>query len=154
MEVADGFQAEGKGLRSFQAGEDQEIVALPDPAVFLINGADLPGDGEIGAALLAVGAVGQAELRAEAVEAVSGGDQLFLELLAPGGVGEVSGAQDGNALAAGPEVQGFGGAVPAGGPGVAGVDVQVGEKHGAAPFVGVFFYHTAFSGELQEVKSI
>ena len=127
---------------------------LSNLAVFLINGADFSGDDKIRAAGFTAGALGQAKLRTKTVQPVFGGDQLLPELLPPGGVGEISGAQDGNSLPAGPKLQHFRNTVPAGSPGVAGVNVQVGKNHDAAPFIGVFFYHTAFFGHLQEVKSM
>ena len=60
-------------------------------------------------------------------------EELLLQLLPPGGVGEVPGAHQSDALFPGPQVQVGQVAVPAGGPGVAGVDVQVRVKHRAPP---------------------
>ena len=128
VDVADGLQPGGELIGGLQGGEQDQVVDLPGPAVPLVDGADLPGDDEPGR--LAAHAAGQPQLRPQGVHALPGGDQLLLQLRPPGGMGEVPRAQQPDALPAGPPVQMGQVAVPAGGPGEAGVDVEIGDIHG------------------------
>ena len=106
-------------------GEKEDVVHLSGLAPLLVDGADFPRD-EKPRLPLGPGAVpGQAVRLLQAVEPLLRREELLLQLLPPGGVSEVPGAHQSDALFPGPQVQVGQVAVPAGGPGVAGVDVQV-----------------------------
>ena len=131
VDVADGLQPGGELVRRLQRGQQDQVVDLPGFAVALVDAADLPGDDEPGR--LARGGVRQAQILAQGVDALSGGHQLLPQLGAPGGVGEVPGAHQTDALSPGPPVQVGQISILAGGPGKAGVDVEVGNVHGSPP---------------------
>lgn len=48
MDVADCFKPVGKLLRRFKPRQQNQAVGLAGPAVFLVDGADLPGDHKTG----------------------------------------------------------------------------------------------------------
>ena len=79
------------------------------------------------------GGVRQAQIVPQSVEPLLGGEELLPELRPPGGMGEVPGAHQGDALPPGPPVQMGQVPVAAGGPGEAGVDVKIGDIHGSHP---------------------
>ena len=48
VDVADGLQPPGEGVRRLQAGKEDQVVHLAGAAVFLVDVADLPGDDKPG----------------------------------------------------------------------------------------------------------
>ena len=131
VDVADGLQPGGELVRRLQRGQQDQVVDFPGSAVALVDAADLPGDNEPGR--LARGDIRQAQILAQGIDALSGGHQLLPQLGAPSGVGEVPGAHHSDALSPGPPVQVGEISVLTGGPGKAGVDVEVGNVHGSPP---------------------
>ena len=114
-------------VRRLQAGEEYQMVDFPGLAVPLVNAADLPGDEKPG------GFPGsrQPQLFPQGIQPIFRGGQLLPHFRPPGGMGKVAGTGDGNAFFTRPPVQMGQVAVPAGGAGVTGVNVQVGYVHGA-----------------------
>ena len=123
VEVANGLQAAGEGLRRLQMGQENQGVNLAHLAVFLVDGADLPGDYE-------PGRVRPGSL--QGIESLLRLGQLVPQLGPPGGVGEVAGAYQADALPSGPGIQRLRLQLLAGGPGVFGVDMQIGDIHAAS----------------------
>ena len=130
-DVADGLQFGGQLVRRLQGGEEDQVVDLPGPPVPFVDAADLTGDEEPGSD--SGGGVRQAQIVPQSVEPLLGGEELLPELRPPGGMGEVPGAHQGDALPPGPPVQMGQVPVAAGGPGEAGVDVEIGDIHGSHP---------------------
>ena len=60
------------------------------------------------------GGIFETEFLPQDVQPFLCGTKLLLEFLPPGRVGKIPGAEQPDSLAAGPEIQMFGGAVPAG----------------------------------------
>ena len=121
VDVADGLQPGGQLVRRLQGREQNDVVDLPGLSVLFVDGADLAGDDEPGR--FAGSGVRQAQGLPEGIDALSGGDQLLPQLRPPGGMGEVPGAQQLDALPPGPPVQMGCVAVMAGGAGEPGVDM-------------------------------
>ena len=128
VDVADGFQPGGQLVRRLQIGQEDQVVDLSGLSVPLIDGADLPGDHEPWG--LSAHTAGQAQVLPQGIDPLPRRDQLLLQLGAPDRVGKVPRPQQLNALAPGPPVQVGQVAVPAGGPGEAGVNVEIGNVHG------------------------
>ena len=126
VDVADGLQPDRRLVRRLQAGEQDQVVDFAGLAVPLIDAADLPGDQEAGG----LPRPRYPQVLPQDVQALFGGKELLAHLLPPGGVGKVAGAADGNALSSGPPVQMGQVAVPAGGTGKAGVDMEISNVHG------------------------
>lgn len=102
------------------------MVNLAGAVVSLVDGGDLAAEHE--ANRLAAQRRGQAVLDAfaQAVKAGLGFLEAFLQMRQPGGVGDVTGAQQADALAASPIGQVGQLQIPAACPGVLGVNVQIG----------------------------
>ena len=130
-DVADGLQPGRELVRRLQRGQEDQVVDLSSLAVALVDAADLPGDDEPGRP--SGGTVRQAQVLPQGVEPLSGRHQLLPQLRPPGGVGEVPGAHQTDALPPGPPVQMGQVSVFTGGPGEPGVDVEVGDVHGSPP---------------------
>ena len=109
--------------RRLQMGQENQGVNLAHLAVFLVDGADLPGDYE-------PGRVRPGPL--QGIESLLRFGQLVPQLGPPGGVGEVAGAYQADALPSGPGIQRLRLQLLAGGPGVFGVDMQIGDIHAAS----------------------
>ena len=78
---------------------------------------------------------------------------VICQHLPPGRMGEIAGAQQGNALAARPELEHGGHAVAAGGAGIFGMNMQIGSVHNDLPFSkkGLYSIHGNLSkGSLAE----
>ena len=116
MDVADRLELFREGLRRLEAGQEDEVVDLAHPAVLFIDRADLPRDDEPGA-LRSRGALHMQSL-AEGVEPLLRRDELVPQLLPPGGMGEIPRAQKPDPLAAGPQIEMFRHAFPAGRAGI------------------------------------
>ena len=132
VQVAGLLQALGQPFGVSQAGQQDQMVYLAGAPVPLIDGADLPGHQEKGGLSRPAG---QAVPVLQPVQSLPGLLQHFLQFFPPDRVGEVPGAHKAQALAPGPQVQVRGVAIPAGGPGVFGMDMQVRRVHPPAPFL-------------------
>ena len=86
MDVADGFQAFGKYLGSFQAGEKNQAVDLPYLIIFLIDGADFPADYKSWLAASWGGRMTDDPFPLQDVESRLGRFQLFCQFGPPGGM--------------------------------------------------------------------
>ena len=133
VEVADGLQASGELLRLLQSGQKDQAVDLSRPAVLLINGADLPGHHKAGRRPCR-SRVLHAAAGAQGIDTISAPLQRLCQLSPPSGVGKVPRPYEIDALAPGPEIQVGGVTIPAGGPGILGVNMQIRDKHGVPPF--------------------
>jgi len=118
VQVANGLKPVGKGFGAFQSGKKNYIMYLPDLSVFFIDGADFAGDHEAGLAAASPDIVLPAKAVFEGIESLLGRDKLFPELLPPGRMGEVACSDQVEALAPRPQLQHFGNAILAGGPGI------------------------------------
>ncbi len=127
-DVADGLQLPGEEVGGLQGGQQDHAVDLPGPAVLFIDGADLSRDHKTGLRPRS-GVLLKAVPGPQGVEPLLRWDQLLRELGPPGRMGEVPRPHQVDALPPGPEVQVLRHAVPAGGPGVLGVDMQVRDQH-------------------------
>ena len=132
MDVADCFKPVGELLRRFKPRQQNQAVYLAGPAVFLVDGADLSGDHKTGR-LPGGRRVLDSRSGAQTVKPVLRRDELFPELRAPCGMGEIPGPHKADALAPGPEIKRFRFAVLRGGEGIFGVNVQVGKQHDNSP---------------------
>ena len=103
---------------------------LADAIALFIDRTDFAGDDEAGIPGARRGeGIGGGEIGRKAIKAGFGGQKLVMEHLPPGGMGEIAGAEKGNALAACPELEYGGHAVGAGSAGVFGVDMEIGGVH-------------------------
>ena len=133
--AAQGLQPGRQPAGLLQAGQEEQAVDLAGAAVLFVDGADLPRHQEEG--VRPGGRPRQPQLGTEGVDPLPGGNQLPGKLLPPGRMGAVPGAHQADALPAGPPVQMGQVTVPAGGPGIAGMDVQIGQIHGGVSFRGM-----------------
>ena len=133
VEVADGLQTPGELLRLLQSGQKNQAVDLTRPAVLLINGTDLPGHHKAGRRPCR-SRVLHAAAGAQGIDTISAQLQRLCQLSPPSGVGKVPRPYEIDALASGPEIQVGGVAIPAGSPGILGVNMQIRDKHGVPPF--------------------
>src|SRR6185312_7184413 len=133
-DVADRAQAFPDTARGLQAGGVEEMVDLPRPFALLVDGRDLDLQQE------AHGAVARRrklsrhlalDLRPQAEQARLGRQELGPDLLPPGRMGEVAGSHHRDPLAPRPQRKMLQIRIPACGPGVFGVNVEVSvEAHG------------------------
>ncbi len=127
VEIPDGLQLVGELFSRLQGGKEDQAVNLAGSAVLFIDGADLSGKDKAGA--FPGSPPGKLKLRTQAIEAVPLGEQALSQLLPPGGMGEIPGAQQPDPLFAPPKLQPLGHAFPAGCPGVSGMNVQICDIH-------------------------
>lgn len=104
---------------------------LAGAAMALIDAADLPAHHKPGRLAAKGPAFRQAGFLLEGIQALLCRFQGLLEGLPPGGMGEIPGADQPQALVPGPKLQMGRVAIPAGGPGIFGVDVKVCNVHDA-----------------------
>ena len=138
MDVSDGLQLPRQDIGRLQGGQQDQAVDLPRSAVFLIDGTDLPR-GHKARLDLRGSVLPKTDVLPQRIEPLLRRDQLLHELGPPSRVGEIPGPHQRNALPSGPEIQVFRHTVPAGGSGVFGVDMQIGDQHGDHPPHGSFF---------------
>ena len=136
IEVADPREARGHPVHCVEVRGVDQVMDLPGLVELLVDGGDLHRQHEPGRGLLAPAGGrellldGSLQVGPQPIEARLRRHELLPDLGPPGGVGEVPGADDGDALLAGPEGEVLEVAVPARRPRVLGVDVEVGiESH-------------------------
>ena len=132
MDIADDFQPAGELLGRLQGGQQNQVVHLTGFAVPFIDGTDFAGNDEADFFFSGQGKR-QAQRLSQSVKARAVFLQTGLHFLPPGGVGKISRAQKAHALFPGPQIQMRKIAIPAGGPGIFGMDVQIGNVHGRKP---------------------
>ena len=138
VEVADPGKARGHPVHCVEVRGVDQVMDLPGLVELLVDGGNLhrqhePGGGPLAPAgrrkLLLDGAL---QVGPKAIETRLRRHEPFPDLGPPGRVGEVAGADDGDALLAGPDGEVLEIAVPAGRARVLGVDVEIGiEGHAA-----------------------
>jgi hypothetical protein len=130
-----------QGGGGLEVRQKDQMVDLPGPIPPLADGADLGAEYEPGAVVFAGGGRGQgqargqggprvkgrADRRLEGIKPLLGILKLFPQFRQPLGVGPVPGSQEADALDPGPAFQVRGGQGGAGGPGLMGMDVEVGD---------------------------
>ena len=138
VQIADSGQTVDHPIRGFEVRGVDQVVDLPGLVELLVDGRDLDRQHEPDRGAPAPARRGQAlldvplQVRTQAEQPRLRRHELVLQLRPPGRVREVAGADDADALLAGPDGQMFEIAVSAGCAGVLGVDVQVGvEPHEA-----------------------
>ena len=126
VDVANALQARGKALRSLKGWQEDDIMHLARAAVFFVNGADFSAQDKAG---FARGFAGQAQVFFQRKHAFARRLQRFGKFLTPGGMRKIPRTQQAHALASGPQVEMRSIALPAGGAGKAGMNVQIGNQH-------------------------
>ena len=123
MDITDAFQLFGYNFRLLQSRQENQTVYFTDFILFLINGADFPCNDKT--RLHSCGRCGilYSVFFLQHIQPILRRFQLFLKFLPPGRMCEVTCADYLNPLSARPEIQIFRCAVPAGGAGIAGMDV-------------------------------
>ena len=147
VQVPDGLELLGQGLRLVQARQQQHVVHLPRAPAALVDRADLAGDDET--RLLRLHFRGQAQVLAQAVQSLLRGDEGLAQLCAPGGVRKVARAHDPQALIPRPEVQMRRVAVAAGRAREPRVNVQIRKNHPVSSSVAFFPDYTNLFAPLQ-----
>ena len=144
VQIANGLQPPGQGLRFLQAGQQNHMVYLAGFAILLIDGADFPRKHKPGRR--PGHGAGQALAFLEGIQPLLRRFQLLLQFLPPFGMGEIPRAQQGDALHPGPKLQVRRIAIGAGGSGITGMNVQIGNQHGARPLLSIVFvsYYSKF----------
>ena len=127
MEIADGLQPVGEGFGGFQPRQEDDMMHLARFSTAFIDGADLARHHE--ARRIAGGFAGQAVFVPEAVEPFLRLLQHFGQLGPPRRVRKIARAQQPDALAPGPQVQMRRVTVAAGGAGILGMNMQIGNVH-------------------------
>ena len=128
MDVPHGLQLCSHPLRRLKVRQDNEVVDLPDPALLFVDGADLPGDDKAG---LRKGSCrpGNCLLFLQGIKALLRRHQGLPQLLPPGRVGEVPGADEADALLPSCQGQCLHRQIFAGGSGISGMNVQICDIH-------------------------
>ena len=141
VQVADLGKAGNQPVRRVEVRGVDQVMDLPGLVALLVDGRDLHRQHEpdrieaAGAGRWKLPLHGPFEVGAQTEEPGFRGNELLLQLGAPGRMGEVARADDADALLARPDGQVLQVAVPAGGAGESRVDVQVRvEGHGARCF--------------------
>ena len=127
MEIADGLQPVGEGFGGFQPRQEDDMMHLARFSAAFIDGADLARHHK--ARRIAGGFAGQAVFVPEAVEPFLRLYQHFGQLGPPRRVRKIARAQQPDALAPGPQVQMRRVTVAAGGAGIFGMNMQIGNVH-------------------------
>ena len=140
VQVADPGQAVHHPLRRLEIRGVDQVVDLSRLVELLVDGRDLDREHEPNRSTAAPARRrqpfldGPFQIGTQAEQPRLRGHELFLQLGPPRRMGEVPRGDDADALLAGPDGQMLKVAVPAGGAGVFGMDVQVGiERHAVVP---------------------
>ena len=138
VQVADGFQPVGQVFRRVQPRQDDHVMHLAGLSVPLVDGADFPRHHKAGR-FRAGNLAGQGVFVPEPIHAFPVLRQHFPQFLPPFGMGEIPGTHQADALVPRPQIQVRRVALAAGGPGVFGMDVQIGNLH-IGPFLFAFVF--------------
>ncbi len=126
VDISNQFQPPCQRVRRFQIRQEEKAVHLSHPVSFFIDGADFPGDNEAG---LTRGRSLQPVFLFEDIQTLFRRFQLFCQFCTPCRMGKIPGPYNIDSFFPGPQIQIFRCAVPAGCPGVSGVDMQIPYVH-------------------------
>ncbi len=129
VDVANGLQLPRQNFSLLKPWQKNHIVYLSHLPVLLINRTDLTGDHKPGLISFLCGAVLYSELFLQNIKPLLCRDKLLCQLLTPLGMSKIPAAQKADPLSPGPQVQILRRTIPAGCPGIPGMNMKVRYYH-------------------------